>query len=479
MNPEDLRTVLLNLATEDLRPTILDTYRAFLQLAGLEDDDLPIIYKSLRSMNRVAAGDVFFKEEDLYYVVSIIDKKVGPGESWLESAVLYERLGRTSSDILERNSQPGIEIGIISPISENVDERLKTFATSLEKASGALWINRNADHLGFDWQPVKTGTPNLSKIISMQGEQSGPKFDRAEFTLEESSAAEILTSKLVRETLIDISQTGFARERDILGKKGKAQDDVRESLSELKNSGLLNIEYLLECKQDGTPLTRLKDPRQIEDKAIKNLLCPLCNSNFSQGSLTERYSLSELGHKMIRKSHWMTVWVTVHLQKLGIPEEAVLWNISEAGEEVDLLVEFLEQLWIFELKDKEFGSGNAHAFSFRQVRYHANKAFIITTDKVSRDAKNVFEELARERQPSSSSNNPICIEGLNLVESNLHNEISKTRNRYARRRLALIRDLSGYDIYAIYSIRFERKSKSSWTKDNTDIVNDISEALLF
>lgn len=478
LNPEDLRAILLNLATKEMRPVILDTYRTFLQLSGLVDDDLPIIYKSLRGLTGGAGGDVFFQEEDLFYVFSIIDKKSSSRDSWLETAVLYERLGRTSSDILERNSQLGIEIGIISPISENVDERLRAFAASIETALKHLWIVRNADPIDFDWKPVNTGTPNLGKIIALQGEQSGPKFDRVELTPDESRAAELLTSKIARETLIEISQAGFARERDILGKKGKAQDNVREALSELKNSGLLNIEYLLECTQDGTPLTRLKDPKQIEDKAIKNLLCPLCNLNFGQGSLTERYSLSELGHKMIRKSHWMTVWVTMHLLKLGVPKEAVLWNISEAGEEVDILVEFLEQLWIFELKDKEFGSGNAHTFSFRQVRYHANKAFIITTDRVSRDAKNVFEELARERQSPSSSGNPICIEGLHLVENNLHDEISKTRNRFARRRLALIRDLYGYDIYSVYSTRLKRNSKSLLTKDNTDTANDMSEALL-
>ncbi len=37
----------------------------------------------------------------------------------------------------------------------------------------------------------------------------------------------------------------------------------------------------------------------------------------------------------------MTVWVTEQLIKVGVPEDAVLWNVTESGEEVDLLVGFL------------------------------------------------------------------------------------------------------------------------------------------
>lgn len=85
----------------------------------------------------------------------------------------------------------------------------------------------------------------------------------------------------------------------------------------------------------------------------------------------------------------MTIWVTSLLNKLGVPLETILWNVSEAGDEVDILVDFLGQLWIFELKDsREFGSG-CSSLNYRQVRYRATKAIIITTEKVSR-MQNVY-----------------------------------------------------------------------------------------
>jgi hypothetical protein len=72
----------------------------------------------------------------------------------------------------------------------------------------------------------------------------------------------------------------------------------------------------------------------------------------------------------------MTIWVTHKLSELGVPSEAVLWNLSESGDEIDIVVEFLGQLWIFELKDREFGSGDAHPFNYRRVRYHAQKQLL-------------------------------------------------------------------------------------------------------
>lgn len=159
---------------------------------------------------------------------------------------------------------------------------------------------------------------------------------RAKCISEELDAAGIISDKLARDTLIDLSKAVFARERDILGRRNKAQYDVREAITKLKQTGLLNTEYLLECKRTGTPLTRFKDRQQLDNNYVANLACPSCGELFSRETLSEGYSLTDLGRQMSRQSHWMTVWVTDKLTKLGVPEDSIIWNISEAGEEIDL-----------------------------------------------------------------------------------------------------------------------------------------------
>ena len=135
-----------------------------------------------------------------------------------------------------------------------------------------------------------------------------------------------------------------------------------------------------------------------------------------------------------------------------MPLNAILWNLAETGEEVDLLVEFMGELWILELKDREFGSGDAHPLNYRQVRYKATKAIVITTDKVSKDARRVFEDLAKER--SGRAGVPIYIEGLNSVRDALAKEVSGASVRFAYQKLASLTILSGYDFRSIIAAKF-------------------------
>ncbi|MCL6558269.1 MAG: hypothetical protein K6U74_05610 [Firmicutes bacterium] len=65
----------------------------------------------------------------------------------------------------------------------------------------------------------------------------------------------------------------------------------------------------------------------------------------------------------------------------------------------------------------------------------------------------VFEELAREARRSEWSG-PVYVEGLDTAEKVLGKEVSGAALRYARQRLAMLSELSGYDLGAVLSARF-------------------------
>lgn len=198
------------------------------------------------------------------------------------------------------------------------------------------------------------------------------------------------------------------------------------------------------------------------------MYCPSCGRMFSEEVLSEGYSVSELGQSLIRKSHWMTVWVTALLIELGVARDAILWNVTEDGEEVDLLVELLGQVWIFELKAREFGAGDATALNYRRVRYRAARTVVITTDKVSRDAKRVFAELQRESVTRRRGGQaPIYVEGLDKASEVLRRELSSAALGYARRKVSAIGARSGYDLGAVLAARF---GESADTREEDELV---------
>jgi len=248
----------------------------------------------------------------------------------------------------------------------------------------------------------------------------------------------------VRSILVDISRAGFAREADILSRRGKAREGAKAALNELKTAGLVAVEYLVECKKANTPITRLQSAGDLRDPAIAKLKCPTCGRTFPEEGLSEVYSLSDLGKRLIQKSHWMTVAVTRRLVEIGVPLEAIRWNMTGGGEEVDLLVDVQGDLWLFELKDREFGAGDAYPLNYRHARYKATKTVVVTTEKVSADARRVFEELAKESAGKRPT--PTYIEGIENTETVLRQEIEAAYRRRAARKLLAAAMASGYDL---------------------------------
>jgi len=402
----------MRLSSGPWKLAVIESQRVLARLAGAGDDMVP----ELDGLVPTAAGgygDLAFGDNCVYYVLS------------------------------SSTETPFLEVGVVHS-DPDAPERLDDFARDLENAIMSTLDGRKTRHMRFEWSELKRSSPRLDKLVASEREEGGIEFQRAVIPEEEAIAAGILKTRAARTTLIDISQAGFAREQDILSRRGKAREEAKAALDELKRGSLVAVEYLVECKKAGTPITRLQTPDDLHDPAIARLRCPTCGRSFPEEELSEAYSVSELGKRMTQKSHWMTVEVTRRLVDIGVPTEAILWNMSEGGEEVDIVVDVLGDIWLFELKDREFGAGDAHPFNYRQVRYKSTKAVVVTTEKVSIDAKRVFQELAKESREQRRI--PIYIEGLENTEPVLRQEIDSSYRRHAARKLLGVSTASGYDL---------------------------------
>lgn len=442
----DLQEVLLRLSKTEWKPVLLESQRKILELAGVIGKvALPIRHTQLYgpSPRELPSGDVFFKDSEVYY---LLNRHVETDYNYRGRYLIRH----------ERPGPPGLELGIITNDLSTAESKLQGFSSHLQQIILGTLDGRKTRHMQFEWKELKEGTPRLDSIAKTEADQPEIKFERPQINPVELSAAEALSSDATRRTLIELSQAGFARARDILSRKGKQQEELQTAIESLKNHGLVNVEYLLECRQSSMPLTRLAAKDQLDNPTTGSLRCPRCNTQFKDEALSEGYSVSDLGRRLIQKSNWMTIWVTNKLYEVGVPLDSILWNLSETGEEVDLLVEFLGELWIFELKDREFGAGDAHPLNYRQVRYKATKAIIITTEKISKDARRVFEDLAKER--SRRGKVPTYVESLDAVHDALEKEVSVASLRHAYEKLSTLTELSGYDFRRIIAAKFRESA---------------------
>ncbi len=92
------------------------------------------------------------------------------------------------------------------------------------------------------------------------------------------------------------------------------------------------------------------------------------------------------------KSHWMTIWVTDLLVRAGISKEAIAWNAAAGEDELDIMTDAIGHRVFFELKDREFGLGDAYPFAYRVTRYGGTFGVVVSTDRVADEAKKFFDE---------------------------------------------------------------------------------------
>lgn len=443
LSGEELSVVLRNLSTAGWKPAVMATQDFFLNLADVSLDES--VFLGERAPYRWDAaskitGDLFFKDSDLFYFIRHEATQDGPR-------------GKKSAPFTrgDRKIYDAIEVGLISDNQGGIEDRIATFQHAIEKAVKESLDGRKTRHLDFDWSQLNTNMGRLKTVL--EREEPKPMFNRPDFSKEEIEASKLLDAKESRRLLVEVSQAGTAREKDIIGKKEKEKGKISKLIHGLKESGLLTTEILVECTKTGNQLTKIESIDSIKTGDAGNLKCPYCDKKFSEESAVEAYGLSELGRKMLESSFWQTVFVVNALTERGIDSEDIICNLSESGEEIDIVCEFLGELWLFELKDREFGSGDAHPLNYRQVKYKADKAFIVTTDKVSKDAKRVIEDLTKEGRRGRSS--VVYIEGHDNLCADLETEVQRATLGYATGRVRSIGEQSGINLAPVLKEKFK------------------------
>lgn len=436
LTKQDIFSVLERLATKgEFTPVAFTAKKSIISAAGISPIDLSLLPGTPDAFEYVyqedapeKIGDVFFCGEDSYVLSASVNHDV-------------------SVAAICDSAKP-----------EDVKKKAELFAEEIKQAIATCVDGRKFRHFQFDWKEVRYSKEKLDAIKGKRTPDSAnATFSPAALDNQSTCGADILANNKNRDTILSIAKAGFARQRDMLNARPTAEQEATQAaIQALKSAGLVDIKYLLECKKDQSQLARFDSKSDISTGTLR---CPTCNNLFSEELISEGYSLSTLGKSLIQKSHWMTVWVTQRLVETGVPQESILWNLSEGGEEVDIVLDVLGNIWILELKDREFGPGDAHPFNYRQVRYDSSRAIIITTEKISKEAKRVFGELARAASRKRSAI-PVYIEGLDMAGEKLLKLVGDAHSSRAYRTLVRAASAGGFDMSNLLKRRLAIKDGS-------------------
>lgn len=245
-----------------------------------------------------------------------------------------------------------------------------------------------------NWTPeVKAiDVPSLFSSRRPEG-TSGKKFSELQLT-----AADYAPDQLKHAILL--SDDGLRGAALTIAKSGKLKiDDARKDFSDpvlerLRGEGLLKTEYLVQCRQTSATLCTVPDKQELLTHYGAHFRCPHCNRLFQDELIVDILSPSDACRRMTEKSHWMTVWITSLVESAGVPRKSIAWNACAQSDEIDIVADVLGTKIFFELKDREFGLGDAYPFNYRIHRYGGSYGVVVTADKVSSEAERFFKEQA-------------------------------------------------------------------------------------
>jgi hypothetical protein len=270
----------------------------------------------------------------------------------------------------------------------------------------------------FDWKEANPA----SRRRLMQGarfHEEKMNTRSPDLTASQLTKARLLASKKHREFARSLAQLGKARSVDA---KAISDHDVIQPLLEAE---LIRKEYLVTCRQDSRTLCSVPDKTVLSGEAARHMRCTTCGRLFEEELIQEIFALTAETKALLEGSHWMTVWITDLLNASGIQNEKIRWNAAAGDDEIDIVVDVQGMNVFLELKDREFGLGDAYPFGFRLERYGGDIGVIITMEKVAVEARKFIDEQAQQRRGGRIE----CLEGTDVISSGvpaLIERISKT-----------------------------------------------------
>lgn len=406
----ELDGIIENVSSDNRRPLLRSLLTTARSVAGLDSGPLGL--------------EAVIPEDSLYR------RRAIRGESMLGDMLVC-------GTRLEFIQPAGSRLMLLEVRRHDTPSSLKEFGELVERAARSSLDGRRVRGMDFTWRklplPTRVRIPGVGPAIA----EAKLETKVADFSQVELAQSSALATSEYRAALLRLAQVGKARLVDPIFQMDNPL------MSSLLSRGLVRREYLVTCRQDSHTICTVEDRRQLESNA-GSLRCSICGRQFSNEQIHEIAAITEDGRRILGGSRWMTVWVTGQLFALGLEAESVAWNAAASEDELDIIVKMSGLQAFLELKDREFGLGDAYPFAARVSRYGGDFGIILTTDRVAEEARRFLEE----PRPGVYSPNFEFLEGVEDIQSRLPELADRISQVAVRRQLTSTLGILGSSVIA-------------------------------
>lgn len=399
-------------------------------------------------------------EPDEQLVIKLITQ--GPGYRFLRRPRLSDVLGDIfiTDDVVlvltpAKDSLQASAIGY-----QKQKEHLQNFCADVEDGIQMKFGSRKVKRMNFDWKALSSRVSEYQRggyLLFGDFSDQEPVREVTEHNVRQPSydsedikVANLLVDGNVRKFVFRLAQVGkmIAKDAVDLAKKPRI-------FKRLFSLDLMGKEYLLTCKKDQHTICVVPSKEELTKKSMISFRCS-CGRALPEENLQLIYTLTKRGKKLIDGSLWMSIWITELLKQNEIEEGGIKWRFETGGEEIDIVVEDFGSRLFLELKDREFGLGDAYPFMYRLTRYGGRYGIVVTMDKVALDAKSFFEEETRRRE------HPIRIqylEGSQNIPNGLTRILQEVALSQVRRVIRPFSERTGFDLWPVVEYWINTRTK--------------------
>jgi hypothetical protein len=261
--------------------------------------------------------------------------------------------------------------------------------------------------------------------------ESLKEYDLKQASLEEKKALfELISDTKIKDILIEFNKKGNILLSDFLADMSQEDKDTAErKLNFLSGQGLLDKNLVVICKKTNQwwnmTIPSLNMLSELEKSGVT---CTSCGAKITDERVDSLFRISQTGSKLVTGSYWMVGKVVEVLRRSGLRESEIFVDIGYDGEQIDILALAFTRCLIFELKDREFGLGDAYKFHGKVSRIREKTSarstdrsiipIVITTKTVAAEARKLLSEVASTSDGLRGRRRKeyLFIEGLDQVE---------------------------------------------------------------
>jgi hypothetical protein len=301
---------------------------------------------------------------------------------------------------------------------QNLGEALDFFVTTVLKIGGC---DKSVDEIKRSDTFSQSHRKTLKKL---------EEYNLKQASLEEKKALfELISDQKIREILIEFNKKNNILLSDFVSNMtSEDKDDAERKLNFLSGQKLLDKSLVVICKKTNQwwnmTVPSLNMLQELEKAGVT---CTSCGARITDEKVDSLFRISQIGNKLVTGSYWMMGRIVEILRDLGLREEEIFVDIGYNGEQIDILAFAFSRIIVFELKDREFGLGDAYKFHGKVSRLKEKTKesvipIVITTKTVAAEARKLLSEVEssrhyRYRQLEDSGY--LCVEGLDKVEAEM------------------------------------------------------------